>query len=252
MDITSLKEAGLTGGEIKVYLALLEIGLSTSGPIIEKSGIARSIIYQILEKLMQKGLVSQITKEKTHYYQAAEPTKILDYIEAIKNQFEENKKVVEGLLPQLLAKQLSAPKSQVNLYTGLKGIQTAHEHTYLKLKKGDEYCYASIPAHQPEIFHNYWKRDHIRRIKAGFKCRMLFNRDTHPDILKNRNSYKLCEARYMESDIVTPAMYFTYKDTTVIMVQQPSALAVEIINQEIHDSFQQHFEYYWKRSKPFK
>ena len=57
MDTKILKEAGLTEGEIKVYLGLLELGLSTTGPIIEKSRIARSIIYQILEKLMQKGLV---------------------------------------------------------------------------------------------------------------------------------------------------------------------------------------------------
>ena len=65
MDTSTLREAGLTEGEIKVYLALLELGSSTTGPIVDKSGISRSIIYQILEKLMEKGLVSFITKEKT-------------------------------------------------------------------------------------------------------------------------------------------------------------------------------------------
>ncbi|MBS3167698.1 hypothetical protein J4216_01085 [Candidatus Woesearchaeota archaeon] len=45
MDIMILREAGLTEGEIKVYLALLELGTSTSGPIVEKSGVARSIIF---------------------------------------------------------------------------------------------------------------------------------------------------------------------------------------------------------------
>ena len=40
MDTFALKEAGLTDGEIKVYLALLELGSSTTGPVIEKSGIA--------------------------------------------------------------------------------------------------------------------------------------------------------------------------------------------------------------------
>jgi len=54
MDISPLKEAGLTEGEIRVYLALLELGLSTSGPILEKSGITKSIIYRILDKLIKK------------------------------------------------------------------------------------------------------------------------------------------------------------------------------------------------------
>ena len=65
MEFNALKDAGLTDGEAKVYLALLELGSSTTGPIIHKSKIAKSIVYQILEKLMQKGLVSYVTKEKT-------------------------------------------------------------------------------------------------------------------------------------------------------------------------------------------
>src|SRR3989344_8787493 len=112
MDISILKEVGLTDGEIKVYLALLELGSSTTGPMINKSGIARSIIYQILEKLMQKGLVSQIIKEKTKYFQAAEPNRILGYIDEREKQLDDNKKKIEKLLPELLLKQKMAPKSE--------------------------------------------------------------------------------------------------------------------------------------------
>lgn len=252
MDLSSLKEAGLTEGEIKVYVALLEIGLSTSGPIIEKSGIARSIIYQILEKLMQKGLVSQITKEKTHFYQAAQPTKILDYIEERKNKLELNKNIVEKLIPQLLLKQQTTPKSETNMYFGFKGIRTAHEHTYLKLKKGEEYCYLGIPSQQPLEQHLYWQRDHVKCEKTGIRRRLLFNRGTPLEVLKNRNSYKFCEARIMESDVITPASFNIFKDTILIILQVPQAIAVEIINQEIANSFQSYFEEYWKRSKPFK
>src|SRR3989338_6514101 len=120
MDTSSLREAGLTEGEVKVYLALLELGSSTTGPIIEKSHIARSIIYQILEKLMQKGLVSQVIKEKTKYFQAAEPNKILEYIDERREKFEETKKVIENLLPELELKQKLAMKSEVAIYFGYK------------------------------------------------------------------------------------------------------------------------------------
>ena len=46
MNILPLKAAGLTDGEIKVYLALLEIGSSTIGPILEKSGIIPILFHQ--------------------------------------------------------------------------------------------------------------------------------------------------------------------------------------------------------------
>lgn len=252
MDTSILKEAGLTDGEIKVYLALLELGSSTTGPIIDKSRIARSIIYQILEKLMQKGLVSVITKEKTKYFQAAEPNKILEYIDEREKQLEENKKRIEKLLPELLLKQKMAPKSETNMYFGYKGIRTAHEHLYLKLKKEEEYCYLGVPAYQPDEQHLYWKRDHIRREKEQIKGRILFNRDTDPKILENRNSYWGVDSRYMPEGIKTPACFMTFKDTTIIILQSPTAIAVEIINQDIADSFQAYFEEFWKRSEAFK
>ena len=37
MELKILKDIGLTDGEIKAYLALLELGKSTVGKIIEKS-----------------------------------------------------------------------------------------------------------------------------------------------------------------------------------------------------------------------
>lgn len=252
MDISHLKEAGLTEGEIKVYLALLELGSSTTGPIIEKSGIARSIIYQILEKLMQKGLVSYITKDKTKYFQAAQPQKILEYIDEREKQLQENKKKVEQMLPELLLHQKMQPKSEANIYTGFKGLRTAHEHTYQKLKKGEEYYYLGIPAFQPEEQHLYWQRDHVRRIKAGIKCKLLFNKDTNIKTVKNRSSYKGAEARAMTVDIKTPGMFLIFKDTTLIFLQSPTAMAVEIVNQQVADSFKQYFDYFWAMTEAVK
>src|SRR3989344_3779980 len=251
MDTSILKETGLTEGEIKVYLALLELGSSTTGPIIEKSRIARSIIYQILDKLMQKGLVSHITKERTKYFQAAEPSKILEYIDEREKKLEENRKRIEDILPELLLKQKMAKKSEANIYVGFKGLRTAHEHTYQKLKRGEMYYYLGVPAYQPAEQHIYWKKDHLRRIKAGITCRLLYNRDADPDVLKNRNSFKGAEARFMPTGIKTPACFVIFKDTTIVMLQSPTAIAVEIVNQDIADSFQAYFEEFWKRSEPF-
>ena len=251
MDPQPLKEAGLTEGEIKVYTALLELGSSTTGPIIEKSGIAKSIVYQILEKLIKKGIVSFILQEKTKHFQAAEPNKILDYIEERESRLSKNKKKVEDMLPQLLLLKKSAPESQVQIYSGMRGIQTVHEHTYLKLKPGEEYLYFGIYPIQEEKFHSYWKRDHKRREKTGILTRLLFNRGTKSKILQNRNSYKGCDARFMPSDIRTPSEILVYKDTTAIILQQKPTFAIEIINQEIANSFKAYFEEFWKDTEPF-
>ena len=251
MDIKPLKEAGLTDGEIKVYLALLELGISTTGPILEKSKIARSIIYRILSKLMEKGLVSHMTKEKTKYFQAEDPIKLLEYVDQREELLLENKKRIEEALPNLRQMQKMSPKSAVSIYTGIKGIRTAHEHQYLKLKKGDYQHFLGIPGFQPDIQHVYWKQDHLKRIKHGIKAKFLFNKDTPKEVIKNRNSFNEVDARYMQTKIKTPAMFLIYKDTTLITIQDPNPVAVEIINQDIADSFLAYFNEFWKQSKPF-
>lgn len=248
MNKQILKEAGLTDGEIKVYLALLELGNATTGPIVDKSGVARSIVYQILERLIEKGLVSYIIKAKTKYYQAANPNKLLEYAQERKSKIDENIKEIEKILPDLISKKKLKDTSSAKIYFGMKGIRTAHEGTY-RLKRGEEFCYLGIPAYQPDVQHIYWKKDHLRRIKAGITSRALFNRDTNPKILKNRNSFKGCDARYMPKGIKTPACFITYKDTVVILLQAPQQIAVEIINQDIKDSFQSYFETFWKLAK---
>ncbi len=249
---TWLKKAGLTEGEVKVYLALLDIGLSRSGLIVKKSGVAKSIIYPILERLMQKGLVSSVTKERTKYFQAGDPGKILEYIHEKKSELEEIEDEVRKILPELMLKQSLSGKSEVGLYLGFKGIRTANEHLYTVLHKGEEFVYLGIPAFQPEEQHFYWQRDYIRRVKAGIKCRLLFNEDTDKNVVINRNSYKNSEARYMPTNIKTPAAFLIYKNITTIILQSPKSIAVEITNQEIADSFKAYFDEFWERSNPIR
>ena len=252
MDLTILKELGLTEGEIKTYLALLKIGQNSTGPIAKESQVSRSKLYSILDKLEKKGMVSHVEKNGVIYFQAAEPTKINDYI--LKKQQSLNKLETDfqTFLPklELYAKQ-TKKEQNVSIYQGLKGITTVHEHTYLKLKKGETYYYLGIPKNQPQIHHLFWKRDHKRREEEGINCQLLFNTDAPKKILKNRNSYKGCDARYMPTDIKTPSYFLIYKDTVAITVPSENPIAIEITSQEIADAFKAYFDAFWKGSTPF-
>ena len=252
MDTSVLEEAGLTEGETKVYLALLELGSSTTGPIVERSGIAKSIVYQILDKLMQKGMASVIVKEKTKYFQPAQPQRIVDYIGEQEKSLEETKKKVEELLPKLAGMQKTAKGAEATLFMGFRGMISVHERTYDKLRRGGEYYCIGIPSDQPRFFHSYYQRDHARRVKAGINCKLLFNPKTPPEILKNRNSFKGCDARYMPIEISSPVWILGYKGVVSVTMVSSNPITVEIVNQEIADSFRAYFEEFWKKSRQFK
>ncbi len=250
MDTQMLEQVGLTGGESRVYLAMLDLGPSTVGPIVEKSKVSRSIIYRLLDNLMEKGLASYIIEEKTKHYSAAGPERILEYMDRQRKQLEESRLQMQKMLP-LLAQMTSPKRNDVRVFKGFRGLITMHEQLYLKLKKGDEYLSLGVPAEQEERFHSFWKEDHKRREKLGITCRLLFHTDTDDKVLANRNSYWGCDARRMGMKIDAPAWWMVYKDVTSIVLQSKELITVEITNQEIADSYRNYFESFWKNTKPF-
>ena len=95
MDTEPLKKLGLTDGEIKVYLALIRVGETTSGPLVDESGVSVSKVYSILDRLAKKGLVSHIVKRKTKYFKAADPNRLVVYV-----QEKEAEQAGENHMPQ--------------------------------------------------------------------------------------------------------------------------------------------------------
>ena len=67
MDFESLKKLGLTEGEIKVYTSLIKMGRAPITIISSKTGLNRTGLYDIMEGLIEKGLVSYIYEEKKKY-----------------------------------------------------------------------------------------------------------------------------------------------------------------------------------------
>lgn len=76
----SLIKIGFSDKEIVVYLALLELGKRTVSAIARKAGINRTTVYDILETLISKKLVSISGKEPLQEYVAESPDNILSML----------------------------------------------------------------------------------------------------------------------------------------------------------------------------
>ncbi|MFA6073600.1 MAG: helix-turn-helix domain-containing protein [Candidatus Woesearchaeota archaeon] len=253
MDEEILRKAGLTEGEIKVYIALLSLGASSVGKILEKSRITKSIIYRVLDRLIEKGLVSYIIKEKTKYYQASPPHNILDYLDKQSKDIQTTKKKVETIIPQLANLQTITLLNQATIYEGFKGIMTVYEKRFEKLKAGDEYLNLGLPATQPTHHHAFWQKDHAERVQRKIKAKLLYNPQVDNATLKSRNKYWGCDARRMPLDVETPSWILIYKNTVVIAIPQgDNPIAIEIVSKEIAESFSKYFNWFWEKSKKLK
>ena len=86
MDFKILEQIGLAESEIKVYFALMKLGSASTGPIIDEAKINHSNVYSILNKLIDKGLVSYIIKNNVKYFLASDPKNLIDLLNTKEKQ----------------------------------------------------------------------------------------------------------------------------------------------------------------------
>lgn len=157
-EMFNLLKIGLTEGESKVYLALSELGSSTVGPIVKKSKVAYSNIYDILNRLIEKGIVSFIIKNKTKYFQAASPSNLIQYLDKKQEEITQEKEALRKILPELEKLQEAKSKQEAEVFIGKKGLRTAYEKLAQNMSKNDEmlffYIYDEKYAEESDLFYN--------------------------------------------------------------------------------------------------
>lgn len=133
----SLMNFGLTKNESIIYSTLIKIGESKASAIIKESGFKSGKIYQVLESLINKGLISFVIKNNIKYFSPQHPKKILDYINFQKQQIEEMETNFLTHLPKLnqLFEKEKDP-CQIKVYEGVEGIRSALFLFLNQLKKG--------------------------------------------------------------------------------------------------------------------
>jgi len=251
MDTKVLEKLGLTEGEIKVYLALIRLGESTSGPLVKESEVSVSKIYQILERLSQKGLASHIIKQKTKYFKSADPNRLLDYVQEKESELKKQKQEIKEMIPFLESSNNTAINAETaQVYDGMRGIQTARERTLKIMNKGDEMWIMGIARTPYEgSMTPYFEDYHKRRYQKGIKCRYLYNEDARDPHGKTSTKYPLSDVRYMQKGLVTHSWIEIYADTVTIGINKGKSFSVVIQNQEVADSFRVYAQLLWGMAK---
>jgi len=251
MDTKILEEIGFTKGEIRVYFALLELGNITTGPIILKSKIARSKVYEILERLKEKGLVTEVIKSNVRYFQAASPERILDYIKnkemVIKKEEESFKKV----LPELILKQkFVEEKQEVKVYVGFEGFKTFYNEILDKMTKEDEYLamtFSDASLDNKSIV-NVFRDFHKKRAEKGAKAKILCHVDDELT-QKNMNYSKTKGYEFRITDKILPAGIAIVKDTVATFNWGKTPRTFAIICKENADQYRKFFYDVWNNAK---
>ncbi len=239
MDHRILEDFGMTNAEIKVYLALLELGISTAGPIIEKSGLQSSVVHMTLNKLIEKGLVSFVKEGKKNHYQASDPRNMIEIIDEKKSRFEK-------ILPELLLKQShSKEKPEVVTFRGLRGVK---ELMYELLEAGGKEHNTFGSARESLMMGDeWWVNYHKRRAHKGIKANLIFNDSLK--FWKAEIKYPKSEIRYTSKGFepLTETIIRNNKIGIILWTEKP--IGILISNNLLAKSYDQFFKMMWQGSK---
>lgn len=246
MNTSILEEIGLTKSEIKVYLALLETGPTTKSPLVKKSKISSSKIYEVTDKLIDKGLVSYFLKNKVKYFKAAPVSRIKHYLIEKQTKLKTQEKDLNALLPKLEANISQTLKStQVELFEGWSGLETVFQEFINILKKGDiDYVIGASQGHHPEKTRQFFDKYTEKAARKGLKVKVIFNESSRKYFKSSQAKKHHIESRYIEQ--TTPSEINIYKENVAIIIWTEKPIIIIIRSKEAAHSFKQYFEVMWK------
>ena len=239
-----LLKVGLTDGESKVYLALSELGSSTVGPIVKKSRVAYSNIYDILNRLIEKGLVSFVIKSKTKYFQAATSKNLLIYLENKEKELLQQKNELKKILPNLEKIQGSHLSQEAEIFLGLKGLTAAYEKMLRSRTKKNEVLYFYIHeedyAEKSDLFYHS-----IQHLSKKVKMRGLANKEYKKSWFAKKS--KFLNVKYVNFPI--PGTIDISEDFVLIISWKPEIVGILIKSESIAKNLKDYFNEVWKIAK---
>ena len=228
-----LMELGLSAREAEVYFVLINFGPSTAGQISKKVNINRTSIYQLIDSLINNGLVNYIQKGKRKIFQATSPD--------IFYKLQEQKlSVIKELIPKL-KNASSKEEEEVTLYSGRKGIRVIMNEVldskeYVSFGSSGEFF--NIMKHD---FYLFQKEKKNRKIKS----RVIIGKG-----LKDKPivTDAFAQFHFISDEYMTPTTTWIYNDKVAIIVWSETPVATLIKNKEVAKAYGSYFELLWKKS----
>lgn len=251
-----LENLGLNNEEITIYLALIEKGPLTILELSRDTGINRTRVYRLLEKLKRKGIIDEVIEEHKTLAKACE----IENLELLIKDKEAKTKYLRETFPHISdmlsgKRVLSQPNTKVLFYRGKEGIRQQVWNTLHAKKEAIGYSYRPLV----DLIGNYylqWREEWIKR--------NLIFRDLYSDeYLKGRK-------KGVYDNISSPAKNFRslYISPEILDINhqvdiynnvlsfynwhEGEIFGVEIYNEKIAQTQKQLFEIVWKMARPVK
>lgn len=245
----NLLKLGLNATEIKVYLYLHQHGGSTANKISSETKITRTNVYDTLNKLIKKGMVSFIIKNDVKWFEAESYNSVFAFAKQKENELKEaTKKIYEDFKSINHYIEKDRKPLEAKIYVGKKGLRTIFEEM-LTLRKPISVMGSRLQFR--EVLGPYQELWHKRRMKKNILERAIFSKRVKMKIESFKNKIKvhskkdLYQIKFVDDKIISPTGTFIYGNNCVFIQWSDEPIAIKIHNNKITESHCNHFNTLW-------
>jgi len=239
-----LEELGLNKNEAIVYDFLLNFGQATASELIKKSDFHRNIVYDNLEKLIDKGLVSYITEGRSKVFHANPPEMLGDFLEKQQEKLDHKKEIAIKLQKDIQRQVKKTTKQDAQIFRGVRGVKFIIKQF---IEKKQEYITYGSPQVSNEIMsETYWKSIVNKISSLGTSARVLFNQSQRE--WRKRFDAKTIIYRFLETEIEPLTQTIICGNQVAIIVWTEQPVTTLITDKNVADSYRDFFELLWKTS----
>ncbi|MDD4983858.1 MAG: helix-turn-helix domain-containing protein [Candidatus ainarchaeum sp.] len=240
-----LRQVGLSQNESRIYESLITMGKTTVEKISNRSGVHRRNTYDTLNKLIEKGLVSEVFVGGNKHYSATNPRRLQELLQ-------EKESNLNNIIPELQKKYAKVEESsEAYLYKGIEGFKN-YLNDILEANETVYFIGAKAFWLDPRLRIHIAKFEQKRK-KQGIKFMHLFDyeiKKQKPEILGLVGKpYKFLPKEYSSNTAID-----VFGDYVVTFVgAQPGYLEevpVQFVmkNKSLANGYRKFFQFMWDKS----
>jgi len=240
-----LMELGFNRNEAKVYASLIKFGNADASQIIKDTKFHKNIVYDNLEKLIDKGLVTFVIEKGRKVFKIAPPNMLVQLFEEQQANLSKKKQKAKKLAQVIKKSRKKARhKQEAMVYRGVKGIKSFYNQL---MEIGKDYVVFGAPEESVEVMGElFWLNFNKKLLEKNIRCRLIFNPSIreHGDLIKDRH----VKIRYFDYDFEPKTETNVQCDRVAIIVWTDEPVLFLIQDKFVAGSYKEYFEEMWKKS----
>ena len=232
--------------EALLYLELLK-GPATHLKLSKTTGINRTKVYRLVERLEKRSLVGVRADDRGTFIIASDPATLEVELVTQESKLKNQRAAFESVLPMLeLIKRRDDSAFIVNTYEGEEGFKQMLWH---ELKSKGEIIIFGSGTVKDLVSQSRWTRKlHELTIDANFGIREILNPQTEEPFSLDRRYMDRFTYRLIPTNVLALESQIAIYNNTVATYhwRQDQKVGMEIVNKAHADMYRQIFEHYWR------